>query len=170
MKKKRIILICEIVILGIFVLLTIEDAAFYTISKSNVENQAVSAAENNGMKNTKVLKISDQGSSLIVVVQNQEKYGFVAFNQSNLYGLYRLKESVFLANDEKELTSMNSDANNLYVVSLKPTQNDISVSISDKQSRWQERFIYLGIVILIVSVITLLEFGFKLGLKPSHES
>ena len=170
MKKKRIIRICEIVILAIFVLLTIEDAAFYTISRSNVENQAVAAAENDGMKSTKVLKISDQGSSLIVVVQNSGKYGFVAFNKSNLYGLYRLKESVFLANDEKQLCSMNSDANDMYVVSLKPTQNDISVAISDKQSRWPERFKDLGIVILIVSVITLLQLGFKFGLKPSHES
>lgn len=166
MKKKRIIRICEIAILVIFVLLYIEDASIYTIGKNSIDKVAISSAENNGMKNAAVVKKSDQGSSIVVVLKNEGQYGFAAFSKSNLYGYYRISKSYFHSNSDKEIHTVITDANNMYLLSLYRTQEDINVLVEDKQTRWKDRLTNLGIITFIILGVSL----FRSGLKRSSES
>ena len=63
--KKFVVNLCGVLVLVLMILFIIDDYAIYTVKKSNIQNDSLKVALENGMKNATIVKTEEQPFSLI---------------------------------------------------------------------------------------------------------
>src|SRR5690554_3737628 len=117
-----------LILLLLWILYIIDGYSIYTIQEAKLENYSFKIAEKQDMVDAKVIKISDQGYSKIIVLEGKENYGIFIYNKSILYNNYKTYRTIFTDDiKEKGFYTAINDPINTYVLTLNINQsNDIS--------------------------------------------